>query len=82
MRVFDFGTGRRRRELDGVVDEALQDNRFRVTPGNGVVVAPYASGYRVTPALSLADLIRGGINFRHKDEHASTASTGRRFVQR
>ncbi|MGU8079170.1 translation initiation factor IF-1 [Burkholderia pyrrocinia] len=31
-------------ESDGVVDEVLPDSRFRVTPENGAVVAPYASG--------------------------------------
>ncbi len=81
-------------ELDGVVDEVLPDSRFRVTLENGVVVAAYASGRmrrhhirilagdRVRLEMSLYDLTKGRINFRHKDERASTASTGRRFVRR
>jgi translation initiation factor IF-1 len=72
-------------ELDGVVDEVLPDTRFRVTLDNGVVVGAYASGRirknririlagdRVTLELSVYDMTKGRINFRHKDERASPA---------
>ena len=68
-------------ELDGVVDEVLPDSRYRVTLENGAVVAAYASGRlrknhirilagdRVRLELSLYDLTKGRINYRHKDEH-------------
>lgn len=81
-------------ELDGVVDEVLPDSRYRVTLENGAIVAAYASGRmrrhririlagdRVRLELSVYDLTKGRINFRHKDEHASTASPARRFVRR
>jgi translation initiation factor IF-1 len=67
-------------ELDGIVDEVLPDARFRVTLDNGVVVGAYASGRirknririlagdRVTLELSVYDMTKGRINFRHKDE--------------
>jgi translation initiation factor IF-1 len=70
-------------ELDGIVDEVLPDSRYRVTLDNGVVVGAYASGRmrknhirilagdRVTLELSVYDLTKGRINFRHKDERAS-----------
>ena len=72
-------------ELDGVVDEVLPDTRFRVTLDNGVVVGAYASGRirknririlvgdRVTLELSVYDMTKGRINFRHKDERPSPA---------
>jgi translation initiation factor IF-1 len=71
-------------ELDGIVDEVLPDSRYRVTLDNGVVVGAYASGRmrknhirilagdRVTLELSVYDLTKGRINFRHKDERASS----------
>ena len=70
-------------ELDGIVDEVLPDSRYRVTLDNGVVVGAYASGRmrknhirilagdRVTLELSVYDLTKGRINFRHKDERAT-----------
>jgi translation initiation factor IF-1 len=70
-------------ELDGVVDEVLPDSKYRVTLENGVVVNAYASGRmrknhiriiagdRVTLELSVYDLTKGRINFRHKDDRAS-----------
>jgi translation initiation factor IF-1 len=70
-------------ELDGIVDEVLPDSRYRVTLDNGVVVGAYASGRmrknhirilagdRVTLELSVYDLTKGRINFRHKDERSS-----------
>jgi translation initiation factor IF-1 len=69
-------------ELDGIVDEVLPDSRYRVTLDNGVVVGAYASGRmrknhirilagdRVTLELSVYDLTKGRINFRHKDERS------------
>ena len=69
-------------ELDGIVDEVLPDSRYRVTLDNGVVVGAYASGRmrknhirilagdRVTLELSVYDLTKGRINFRHIDERA------------
>ncbi|MEX3557730.1 MAG: translation initiation factor IF-1 [Burkholderia sp.] len=73
-------------ELDGVVDEVLPDSRYRVTLENGAVVAAYASGClrknhirilagdRVRLEMSLYDLTKGRINYRHKDERASTGA--------
>jgi translation initiation factor IF-1 len=70
-------------ELDGIVDEVLPDSRYRVTLDNGVVVGAYASGRmrknhirilagdRVTLEMSVYDLTKGRINFRHKDERPS-----------
>ncbi|AQQ25568.1 MULTISPECIES: translation initiation factor IF-1 [Burkholderia] len=81
-------------ELDGVVDEVLPDSRFRVTLENGAVVAAYASGRmrkhririlagdRVKLELSVYDLTKGCINFRHKDERASPGVPRNRFVRR
>ncbi|SEU39802.1 translation initiation factor IF-1 [Burkholderia cepacia] len=81
-------------ELDGVVDEVLPDSRFRVTLENGAVVAAYASGRmrkhririlagdRVKLELSVYDLTKGRINFRHKDERASPGVPRNRFVRR
>ncbi|RKP49570.1 translation initiation factor IF-1 [Pararobbsia silviterrae] len=66
-------------ELEGIVDEVLPDSRYRVTLDNGIIVGAYASGKmrkhhirilagdRVTLELSLYDLTKGRINFRHKD---------------
>jgi translation initiation factor IF-1 len=61
-------------ELDGIVDEVLPDSRYRVTLDNGVVVG------RVTLELSVYDLTKGRINFRHKDERA-TGGGGARNTQ-
>ena len=69
-------------ELDGIVDEVLPDSKYRVTLENGVVVGAYASGRmrknhirilagdRVTLELSVYDLTKGRINFRHKDANS------------
>jgi len=69
-------------ELDGIVDEVLPDSKYRVTLENGVVVGAYASGRmrknhirilagdRVTLELSMYDLTKGRINFRHKDANS------------
>ncbi|KAF1008751.1 MAG: translation initiation factor IF-1 [Burkholderia sp.] len=75
-------------ELDGVVDEVLPDSRYRVTLDNGTVVAAYASGRlkknhirilagdRVRLEMSMYDLTKGRINYRHKDERASLSVPG------
>ncbi|WP_423392520.1 translation initiation factor IF-1 [Burkholderia sp. LMG 21824] len=91
----DIGTAKEQRpEPDGVVDEVLPGSRFRVTPENGATVAAHASGRmrrhririlagaRVRLALSVYDLTNGRINFRHRDDRAPGASTGKRFVRR
>jgi len=81
-------------ELDGVVDEVLPDSRYRVTLENGAIVAAYASGRlrknhirilagdRVRLELSMYDLTKGRINYRHKDERAPTAASRTRFNRR
>jgi translation initiation factor IF-1 len=81
-------------ELDGVVDEVLPDSRYRVTLENGAVVAAYASGRlrknhirilagdRVRLEMSLYDLTKGRINYRHKDERAMTGAPGPRQYRR
>lgn len=81
-------------ELDGVVEEVLPDGRYRVTLDNGVVVGAYASGRirkhhiriltgdRVTLELSMYDLTKGRINFRHKDERSGGAAARPAFRRR
>ncbi|MGF6841706.1 translation initiation factor IF-1 [Paraburkholderia youngii] len=81
-------------ELDGIVDEVLPDSRYRVTLDNGVVVGAYASGRirknhirilagdRVTLELSVYDLTKGRINFRHKDERSGGATQRAAFRRR
>ncbi|MBV8627267.1 MAG: translation initiation factor IF-1 [Paraburkholderia sp.] len=80
-------------ELDGIVDEVLPDSRYRVTLDNGVVVGAYASGRirknhirilagdRVTLELSVYDLTKGRINFRHKDERSGGGGSAARSPQ-
>lgn len=65
-------------EFEGVVSEALPDNRFRVQLENGVEIWAYASGKmqkhririlagdRVKLEMSPYDLTKGRINYRHK----------------
>lgn len=81
-------------ELDGVVDEVLPDSRYRVTLENGAVVGAYASGRlrknhirilagdRVRLELSLYDLTKGRINYRHKDERATAGASRPSFHRR
>ncbi|RKP43389.1 translation initiation factor IF-1 [Trinickia fusca] len=81
-------------ELDGIVDEVPPDSRYRVTLDTGVVVGTYASGCirkhhirilagdRVTLELSMYDLTKGGINFRHKDERSGGAAQRAAFRRR
>lgn len=66
-------------ELEGVVAEVLPDTRFRVTLDNGSVISAYVSGKmkkhririlagdRVTIEISVYDLTKGRIRYRHKD---------------
>ena len=80
-------------ELDGVVEEVLPDSRYRVTLENGTIIAAYAAGRlkknhirilagdRVRLELSLYDLTKGRINYRHKDERAAP-SAGRPPMRR
>ena len=81
-------------EMQGRVEEVLPDSRFRVTLDNGVVVGAYASGHmrknririlagdRVTLELSVYDLTKGRINFRHKDERSGTPAPRTAFRRR
>ena len=80
-------------ELDGIVDEVLPDSKYRVTLENGVVVGAYASaacknhirilaGDRVTLELSVYDLTKGRINFRHKDATRVRRAPANRAVKR
>jgi len=75
-------------EMEGVVNEVLPQTRFRVTLDNGIEITAYASGKmrkhririlagdKVTIEMSpydlTYDLIKGRINFRHKDTHVQT----------
>lgn len=75
-------------EVDGLVEEVLPDSRFRVVLDNGAVIGCYASGRvrkhhirilagdRVTIEMSVYDLTKGRINFRHKDSNAPMGGTG------
>ena len=77
-------------ELEGVVDEVLPNTQFRVSLSNGATVLAYASGKvrknririlagdKVTLEISPYDLTKARINFRHKDERASTSPMNRR----
>jgi len=83
-------------EIGGVVAQVLPDTRYRVTLDNGVEVVAYVSGKmkqhrikilagdKVTLEMSPYDLTKGRINFRHKDERASTggAPARRQFRRR
>lgn len=75
-------------EFEGVVAEVLPDARFRVTLDSGHDVLAYASGRmkknririlagdKVTVEMTPYDLTKARINFRHKDERASTGGPG------
>ncbi|MGF6674245.1 translation initiation factor IF-1 [Paraburkholderia tuberum] len=81
-------------ELDGIVEEVLPDSRYRVTLDNGVLGGAYASGRirenhirilagdRITLELSMYDLTKGRINFRHKDERSGGATQRAAFHRR
>ena len=72
-------------EVDGVVAEVLPDTRYRVTLDNGATVNAYVSGKmkkhririlagdRVTLEISVYDITKGRIRFRHKDTDAMPA---------
>jgi translation initiation factor IF-1 len=67
-------------EVEGVVQEVLPDQNFRVKLENGHVILAYAKGKmskfkirvlvgdRVTVEMSPYDLSRGRISYRHKVE--------------
>lgn len=73
-------------EFDGTVLERLPDSRFRIKLDNGHETMAYTSGRvkknririlagdRVTIEMTPYDLTKGRINFRHKDERASTSA--------
>jgi translation initiation factor IF-1 len=77
-------------EMEGVVSEVMPDTRFRVTLENGMEVGAYASGKmrkhririlagdKVTLEMSVYDMTKGRINFRHKDEQRPAANPARR----
>jgi translation initiation factor IF-1 len=83
-------------EMEGVVAEVMPDTRFRVTLENGQEVGAYASGKirkhririlagdRVTLEMSVYDMTKGRINFRHKDERpaANPARSPAQFKRR
>jgi translation initiation factor IF-1 len=72
-------------EFEGVVTEVLPDGRYRVKLDNDHVILAYAAGRmkkhrirtlagdRVTVEMSVYDLDKGRINFRHKSD--TTAAT-------
>lgn len=76
-------------EFEGIIDEVLPNTVFRVMLENGSLVTAYASGKmrkhririlagdRVTIQMSPYDLSKGRINFRHKEERASTPAARR-----
>jgi translation initiation factor IF-1 len=71
-------------EFEGTVMELLPDSRFRVQLDNGHEALAYTSGKmkknrirvlagdRVTVEMTPYDLTKGRINFRHKEERATT----------
>ena len=83
-------------EIDGTVSELLRNSTFRVTLENGKEVGAYASGKmrkhririlagdKVTLEMSMYDMTKGRISFRHKDERpaGSTAPRPPQFRRR
>lgn len=77
-------------EFEGVVSEVLPDARFRVKLDSGHEIMTYTAGKmkkfririlagdRVTVEMTPYDLTKGRINYRHKDERASTGGPNRR----
>ena len=73
-------------ELNGIIDEVLPDNKYKVKLENGACIGAYASGKirkhririlagdRVNIEMSPYDLKKGRINFRHKDEFRNSNS--------
>lgn len=78
-------------EMQGVVDEALPDSRFRVTLDNGHQLVAYSNGKmrrhsirilagdRVSLELSPYDLDKGRITFRHLETRGGAAPAKRTF---
>ena len=76
-------------EMEGTVSEVLPDTRFVVKLANGMDITAYAAGKmrkhririlagdKVTLEMSPYDLTKGRINFRHKEERASTGAPRR-----
>ncbi|MCX7356416.1 MAG: translation initiation factor IF-1 [Alphaproteobacteria bacterium] len=76
-------------EFEGAVTEVLPNAMFRVKLDNNQEVLAHTSGRvrrnririlagdRVTVEMTPYDLTKGRINFRHKDERASTAAPKR-----
>lgn len=72
-------------EMRGVVDEVLPDSRFRVTLENGHSLVAYTAGKmrkhhiriiagdKVSLEMSLYDLSKGRITFRHIESRSSPA---------
>ncbi len=81
-------------EMEGLVSEVLRNTQFRVTLTNGVEITAHASGKmrqhririlagdKVTLEMSPYDLSKGRINFRHKDEAATSRMAPRRPFKR
>jgi len=76
-------------EMEGTVSEVLPDTRFVVKLANGMDITAYAAGKmrkhririlagdKVTLEMSPYDLTKGRINFRHKEERATTGAPRR-----
>ena len=81
-------------EFEGVVTDVLPDARFRVKLDNDHDIIAYTAGRmkkfrirtlvgdRVTVEMTLYDLQKGRVIFRHKDERASSAGQQRRTYRR
>lgn len=77
-------------EMNGVVNEVLPDSRFRVTLENGHVLIAYSAGRmrknhiriiagdRVSLEISLYDMSKGRITFRHIDSRGPAPAPQRR----
>lgn len=78
-------------EMNGVVDEALPDGRYRVRLDNGHNLVAYSAGKmrkhririvagdKVSLEISPYDLSKGRITFRHVDANAPRAIPRRRY---
>ncbi|CAM3736622.1 translation initiation factor IF-1 [Polynucleobacter brandtiae] len=73
-------------EMDGMVDEILPDSRFKVTLENGHQLIAYTAGKmkknhirilagdKVTLEVSMYDLNKGRITFRHLEKRQNVIS--------